>query len=421
MRGVVGGDDFFRDRRGDVGTPIGNDAIGHDGAGFVGVAAFAAIAGDDMHGDAGVHRNGVDDADESVVWREVVDAVRHAAEGEVATLESGEAHGFAADLEEGLGMLDEAGADAAEPVGGEIAAAKRGGDENDAADFGAGFENQGLDDDVAGAALEGGFRNGTVENFFPEFLAGVGDEESADAAAHAVPDDDHGLAEWVFFLNGVELAAQDRGGVGERVAARVAVKPELKLATDGFVGAEAVDERCPCRGGVHEAVDDEDDGFVGIVGLEAGNPRGLGEFRGAEHAGEFEFFRLGLLEHHSEGNGEVGRERQTMAVERDGLGGERVFEGEFGGLAAEAKDGGDAVEDVGLREILAGAGVFLAADGDERGADAGFGRALGDIFAVNIELVGGHEFVERGIPARAGVFFRGEDQVAVGGGNAEGI
>ncbi len=37
--GVVGGDDFFGDCRRDVGTPIRYDAIGHDGAGFVRVAA----------------------------------------------------------------------------------------------------------------------------------------------------------------------------------------------------------------------------------------------------------------------------------------------------------------------------------------------------------------------------------------------
>jgi hypothetical protein len=99
-------------------------------------------------------------------------------------------------------------------------------------------------------------------------------------------------------------------------------------------------------------------------------------------------------------------------VERDGFGGEGVFEGEFSGLAAEADDGSDAIENMGKREVLAGAGVFLATDGDERSADAGFGRAFGDILAVNIELVGGDEFVERGVPARAGVFFRGEDKIA---------
>ena len=364
-----------------------------------------------MHGDAGVHRNGVDGADESVVWREVVDAVRHAAETEVVTLECGEAHGVAAGLEEELGRLDETGADAAEPMGGEIAAAQRSGDENHAAYFRAGLENQGFDKDVAGVAIEGGFLNGATEDFFPEFLAGVGDEESADAPAHAVPHNDHGLVERIFFLNGIELPAQDGGGVGVGVAARVAVKPELKMAADGFIGAEAVDERRPCRGGVHEAVNDEDDGFVGVVGLEAGNPRGLGEFRGLEHSGEFEFFRLRLLEHDGERNGEICCERETAAVEGDGFGGEGVFEGEFGGLTTEAEDGGDAVKNMWQREILAGAGVFFSADGDQWCADAGFGRTLGDILAMDIELVGGHEFVERGIPARAGVFFRGEDKI----------
>ena len=296
-------------------------------------------------------------------------------------------------------------------MGGEIAASQGCGDENHTADFRAGFEDKGVDEDVARGAFEGGFLHGAAENFFPKLLPGIGDEESADATAHAVPDDDHGLADRVFFLNGIKLPAQDGGGVGEWVAARVAVEPELKMTADGLVGAEAVDERGPGGGGVHEAVDDEDDGFVGIVGLESGNPRGLGEFRRMEHPGEFEFFWLRLLEHDGEWHGEIGCEREAVAVEGDGFGRQRVLEGEFGGLAAEANDGGDAVENPGQGEVLEVTGVFFAADGDQRGADAGFGRVFGDIFAVDIELVGGHEIVERGIPARAGVFFCSEDKI----------
>ena len=93
-------------------------------------------------------------------------------------------------------------------------------------------------------------------------------------------------------------------------------------------------------------MNDEDDGFVGIVGLESGDSGGFGIFFGPEHAGEFEFFGLGLLEHDGEGHGEVGREGLATALEGDGLGGERVFEGEFGGFSAEANDGGDSVKNV---------------------------------------------------------------------------
>ena len=47
---VIGGDDFFGLRFGDVGTPIRHDTVGFDGFGFIFVAAQSAVASDDMHG-----------------------------------------------------------------------------------------------------------------------------------------------------------------------------------------------------------------------------------------------------------------------------------------------------------------------------------------------------------------------------------
>ena len=259
----------------------------------------------------------------------------------------------------------------------------------------------------------------TAEDFFPEFRAGIRDEKSADASTHAVADNDHRLADGIFFSDGIELAAQDRSGVGKGVAARVAVEPELVILADRLVAAEVVDERSPSRGSIHETVNDEDDGLVRIVGLEAGNSSGLRVFFGMEQAGEFKFFRLGFLEHHGERHGEIGGEWLPTAFERNRLGGERVFEGKFGDRASEADHRSDAVVNMGKRKSLGSASVFIAADGDDGRTDTGLDRALVDILAVDIELVGGHEFVEGGIPARAGVFFSGEDEFAIRGGNPE--
>ena len=63
--------------------------------------------------------------------------------------------------------------------------------------------------------------------------------------------------------------------------------------------------------------------------------------------------------------------------------------------------------------------VFFAADGYEGRPDAGLGGMFGHILAANVELVGRDEFVEGGIPARAGIFFDGEKNIAPAGGNSK--
>lgn len=134
---VIGGDDFFGLRFGDVRTPIRHDTVGLDGFGFVFVATQSAVASDDMHGHSGRHRDGVDSSDESVVWREVVDAVRDAIELELVGMEGGELESLLSYFEKQTRGADQAGSDAAEPVGGEVTATERSGNKDHAADFGA--------------------------------------------------------------------------------------------------------------------------------------------------------------------------------------------------------------------------------------------------------------------------------------------
>ena len=59
VRAVAGRDDEFAFRRVHVAAPIRDDSIGHGGSRFVLVAAFAAVAADDVMRDAGRHRDGL--------------------------------------------------------------------------------------------------------------------------------------------------------------------------------------------------------------------------------------------------------------------------------------------------------------------------------------------------------------------------
>ena len=80
-------------------------------------------------------------------------------------------------------------------------------------------------------------------------------------------DDNHRLAKREPFLGGVKFSPQDRSGIGIGIATRVAVKPELVIAPDVCIAAQAVEHRRPRRGRIHQPMDDKHDSLVRVVGL----------------------------------------------------------------------------------------------------------------------------------------------------------
>src|SRR5690606_7355755 len=75
----------------------------------------------------------------------------------------------------------------------------------------------------------------------PDLLIGrIGDEQPANAASHAVPDDDHLLPQWEPLSNSGELAPEDRGGIGIRIATGITVEPELVVVSDSIVPPQRV-------------------------------------------------------------------------------------------------------------------------------------------------------------------------------------
>src|SRR5205085_9433294 len=108
-----------------------------------------------------------------------------------------------------------------------------------------------------------------AEDFQAKLFPAVGEQQPADAAPHAMPDNDHRLARRKPLFHFIELVAEDGGGIGIRVSARIAVEPELIVLPDHRVAPKFVDHRRPRRLRIHEAVDDQDDGLVWIVRLES--------------------------------------------------------------------------------------------------------------------------------------------------------
>ena len=69
----------------------------------------------------------------------------------------------------------------------------------------------------------------------PEFRPGVGDQSSGDASTHAVPHHHHRFAERISLFDGVEFLAEDERAIGIGITAGITVKPKLIVGPDILV------------------------------------------------------------------------------------------------------------------------------------------------------------------------------------------
>jgi hypothetical protein len=150
-------------------------------------------------------------------------------------------------------------------------------------------------------------------------------------------------------------------------------------------------------------MDDEHDSLAWIVGLEPCDVRGLGVFPRSQQPRELELFGVLRRQHHRQRDGKIRRERKAGSAEPHSLGVERIFKREDAAAPIETCKRRDAVINVRHRKRLAVVPARLAADRDERRAEAILGRAARDVGAVDVELVSRHELVKRGVPLRARV------------------
>src|SRR5580765_1705425 len=154
---------------------------------------------------------------------------------------------FAAGFRGQVRRPDQPGADASDPAAGQVAAAERRGNEDDAPNFFAMLEKELLFEILFYVRRKFNLFRGFAEGAHPKVVAAVRDQQAADAATHAVPDYDHRLARGETLFQRVEFIPQDRGRIGIGVAAGIAVKPELVILTDRGIATQLVDQRRPGR------------------------------------------------------------------------------------------------------------------------------------------------------------------------------
>ena len=148
----------------------------------------------------------------------------------------------------------------------------RRGDEDHSADLRAGLEDQGAAEEVAIVRIAREFVKGPIADEPPQAGPAVLDHHLGQQAAHAVADEDHPF-ERLIRAGAVELpsdliqvATQQRGRVGERVARRVAERPELIALTEGRIGLQARDHPAPRPRVRPKPVDENHRDFAALVG-----------------------------------------------------------------------------------------------------------------------------------------------------------
>src|SRR5678816_16472 len=95
------------------------------------------------------------------------------------------------------------------------------------------------------------------------------------------------------------------------------------------------------------------------------------------------------------GHSRIGRQRNSTALENDGLFGERILEYENASPALELCDYGDPVGNSRRREVLVRVLVRFAFDGHARRADPIASGPLSYVFTADVELIGRCELVRR--------------------------
>ena len=173
------------------------------------------------------------------------------------------------------------------------------------------------------------------------------------------------------------------------------------MLPDVRIAAQRNDHRRPGRRRIHKPMNDEHDGLIRVVGLEARDSRGLRKMLRPQEARELLRHRICADEHRSNRDGEIGGERKAFPTETDPFGCKRVFKAEHRMPPLKSDDGGDPVERARQAEILPCVLIHFPSDGDERGAKPLLARAFGDVLSFHVKLVGRREGVKRRVPLRA--------------------
>src|SRR5438128_3209204 len=208
------------------------------------------------------------------------------------------------------------------------------------------------------------------ESIEPESRAGIGKQSVGDGSAHAMSDYHHRFAQRKFLFDGVELLPEDGRAIRIRIAAGIAVEPNLVIAPEIHIAAQIIQHWHPRHRCVHEAMDEKHDRFVWIVRFKAYDPSGRGVFLWPEETGESKL--LGFFPGKLEGicGREVCRKGIDMSVHSHGLRSEGIVHRNDTARTLELRRRGNAIKNVGrakvLRRLLGG----KVSDGNEWRSDS---------------------------------------------------
>ena len=160
----------------------------------------------------------------------------------------------------------------------EPAAPMRRGDVDDAADRWIRTKDQAAAEELAIILLAHQLGDGTIADDVPESVAGLDGDHLGDQAAHAVADEHHPvesrvrLARIELLAHLVQVSPEQMRRVRDRVAGRVAERPELKSALDRGIGLKGFDHPVPRPRTGPEPMHENDRDFPSRIGLQQDRP-----------------------------------------------------------------------------------------------------------------------------------------------------
>ena len=150
-------------------------------------------------------RNGVDREDEAIIRREGVHAVRNVIGLDRCPIGRQGSKNVGSEPDESAGHPYQARCESAQPVRRDLASPVRTGDENDPPDFRPMKEDELTGHDLPGLGRERHLGRRFAKICEPQLVTRIRDEQSADAAAHAMADYDHRFAERILLFDAVEF------------------------------------------------------------------------------------------------------------------------------------------------------------------------------------------------------------------------
>lgn len=308
---VSGRNDLLRDGLVEMGTPVGNNAVGT----VFKRAAASAVSDNGVDGNVAMERQIEDGEEQRRIGTQEANAIGGSNQSASHVVPDGLHHQLSVFFAQERRHADEIGEESGDGAQRYGAAPVGRGDKNNAGDIATWREENNLLDLCAGFRRQIEFLEMLIGELPPEGFAALADEEAGNKTAHAVPDENF-LPQMSrafaseFLIESHEFGPEDGGGFPDRQAGRVKIEPELIAVADDGIGEEAIESLNPRGGAGHEPMHKDDGDFVRIVGLELEEPGVLDVLLGEKEGIEINEPVFSASDEEGEGGGFVRSKRK---------------------------------------------------------------------------------------------------------------